>query len=125
MIFLDTSYLIGAMILGSPEDVRLREWLSSGQELGVSVIAWAEFLCGPITPESARLAATLFPSPEPCSSVDAARAAELFNLAGRRRGSLPDCLIAATCLRLGGELATNNVTDFRRFEPAGLRLVIM
>ena len=62
------------------------------------------------------------PQPGPLLPADAARAAALFNATGRRRGSLADCLIAATCLQLGASLATDNVDHFRRFEPMGLRL---
>ena len=53
----------------------------------------------------------------------AARGAELYNATGRRRGSLADCLIAATCLRLNAAIATDNVADFRLFEPMGLRVL--
>ena len=53
---------------------------------------------------------------------DAGMAAKLFNLAARRRDSLNDCMIAA--LRAGASVATTNRADFRRFEPAGLRVMI-
>jgi len=46
----------------------------------------------------------------------------LFNRAGRRRGSLLDCMIAAIALRAGAALATANQADFRRLRAAGLRL---
>jgi predicted nucleic acid-binding protein len=90
---------------------------------GLNVIAWGEFLCGPVTPEQTLLASAAFPDPVMLTPQDAARAAELFNATGRRRGSLADCLIAATCLRLGASIATNNLNDFQRFMPMGLRIV--
>ena len=47
VIHLDTSFLIRGLVHGSAEDRRLRDWLKKGETLGMSVIAWAEFLCGP------------------------------------------------------------------------------
>ena len=85
-------------------------------------MAWAEFRCGPVSAADVTAAAELLPNPIPILPADAERGADLFHATGRRRGSLADCLIAATCIRLGAELATENATDFARFEPLGLRL---
>jgi len=123
VILLDTSFLIGAFQPGSPQDATLRAWLGHGEELAVSVIAWCEFLCGPIEPRGAELASRIVPRRIGFAVEDAELAANLFNRAGRRRGSLTDCMIAATALRLGASLATEDAGDFRRFEPAGLVVV--
>ena len=37
-------------------------------------------------------------------------------------GQLPDCIIAATAILSGAELATSNAGDFVRFQDAGLEL---
>ncbi len=123
MIVLDTSFVIRALARGSTQDARLREWLRSGEELGISAIAWAELLCGPIEPDQVELAARVVSRRFPFGEDDAAAAARLFSETGRRRGSLTDCMIAATALRLEAPLATENPADFRRFEPAGLRIL--
>ena len=124
MTFLDTNFLVFALSPGTPEDRKLRILLQSNETVGVTSLAWAEFLCGPVTPEHVRLASILFPAPEPFTAEDAVRAAELFNGTGRRRGSLVDCMIAAVSLRVNAPLATNNVADFQRFTPWGLSLVV-
>lgn len=123
MIVLDTSFVIRALARGSSQDGRLREWLRSGEELGMSAIAWAELLGGPIDPDQVDLAARVVSRRFAFGEDDAAVAARLFNETGRRRGSLTDCMIAATALRLDAPLATENPADFRRFEPAGLRVL--
>jgi predicted nucleic acid-binding protein len=53
---------------------------------------------------------------------DAEIAARLFNKTARKRGTLMDCMIAATAIRIGAPLATSNVADFRRFKAEGLRI---
>lgn len=89
----------------------------------MSVITWTEFLCGPVAAAEIELAARMVEEPEPLIAGDAGVAARLFNLGGRRRGSLTDCMIAAVAIRVGAELATTDTADFRRLEPAGLTLV--
>jgi predicted nucleic acid-binding protein len=123
VIHLDTGFLISALRRGSLEDRRLREWLTRGEPLGISTIGWTEFLCGPVDADDVALAARVLEEPVTFLESDAGVAARLFNLGGRRRGSLNDCMIAATALRVGASLATTNLADFRRFEAAGLRVV--
>ena len=122
MTHLDTSFLIRALVRGSPQDVALREWLRVGERVAISVVAWTEFLCGPIRAHEVDLAARVVAQRVPFTEENAALAARLFNESGRRRGSLMDCMIAATALGGGALIATNNASDFRRFERAGLRL---
>lgn len=122
MILLDTNFLIAALAPGSPQDATLRKWLGGGEEVGVSVIAWCEFLCGPVESPQIELVTRIVPRRVGFEAEDAELAASLFNRAGRRRGSLTDCMIAATAMRLGASLATADAADFRRFEAAGLVL---
>ena len=93
--------------------------------MSVASVVWAEFLCGPLTPQQLATAQAFLPRPEPFIAEDAERAAVLFNTAGRKRGSLADCMIAAVCLRIGATLATSNVADFRPFAPAGLQVIAL
>jgi predicted nucleic acid-binding protein len=123
MIHLDTSFLIRALLRDSQEDRAIRGWLRSGQPLAMSAIGWAEFLGGPVDTRTVGLAARIVTERVPFTEEDAAAAANLFNQTGRRRGSLTDCMIAATALRLGAALATTNISDFRRLETVGLRLI--
>ena len=86
MIFLDTNFLIMGLVPGSAPDGCLRQWLQSGETLAVNVIVWAEFLCGPVTPDQIHLADQLLPRPEVLLPEDAMRVAQLYNSTGRRRG---------------------------------------
>jgi predicted nucleic acid-binding protein len=122
MIHLDTDFLIKALRRGSAEDQRLRGWLTRGEPIGISAVSWTEFLCGPIDADLVELATRVVDEPVALLATDAGVAARLFNLAGRRRGSLNDCMIAAIALRLDASIATSNLADFRRFEPAGVRI---
>ena len=116
MIHLDTNFVIRGFTPGTAEDTTLRAWLGAGWHIQVSSPAWAEFLCGPVDAAVVRAAEAALGSP-------LALAAERFNVAGRRRGVMVDCMIAAVAVRHGAELATVNTADFARFAPRGLRLM--
>ena len=123
MIHLDSSFLIRALVRHSPQDKLLRDWLVDKAPLALSTVVWAEFLCGPVESLDVEVAAGVFRERVPFVSDDAVLSAHLFNLTGRRRGSLMDCMIAATAIRAEASLATANPADFRRLESAGLRVV--
>ena len=123
MIHLDTGFLISALRRGSIEDRRLREWLAQREPIGISAVGRTEFLCGSVEPHDVELAARVLQEPVSLLARDAGMAARLFNLAGRRRGSLNDCMIAAVALRAGASVATTDIEDFRRFESAGLQVM--
>ena len=102
MIHLDTNFLIQALVPNSAAEAKLQTWLRDGEDLGISSIAWSEFLCGPLTQNDETVAHILFPAPESFLAADAHRAAELFNATGRRSRSLADYQIAAIPRRTGG-----------------------
>ncbi len=122
MIHLDTSFLIRILAPDAPE-TRLLETMDPDESIVVSALAWAEFQCGPIKPAEQELATRIVDSYRDFTIEHAGVAARLFNESGRRRGSLPDCVIAAVAIHDGARLATANLTDFRRFESAGLKLI--
>jgi predicted nucleic acid-binding protein len=123
LIHLDTSFLIRSLVADTLQDRKLREWLADGQPVGMSCIAWAEFLCGPVQTRHLKLALEIVAEPERFGLPDAELAARLFNQSGRRRGTLTDCMIAASALRVGGSLATANAGDFHRFVSSGLSVL--
>ncbi len=120
MIHLDTNYLIVTLPSVTPEGARLRGWLRADEPLGMSAMAWAELLCGPLDSGDEALARALLQTVEPITPDDAEKAAKLFNATGRRSRSLADCLIAATALRCGARIATSNRADFQPFVAHGL-----
>ena len=122
MIHLDTSFLIRALVRGSPEDARLRGWMRADEPLGMSVIAWSEFLCGPIDETALSLASLVVRRRPEFTEEIATISARLFNESGRRRGTMIDCMIAAAAIAERASVATANPADFRRFEALGLAL---
>ena len=122
MVHLDTNFLIQATVAGSPAHAGFRMWSAAGESLGVSAVAWAEYLCGPLDPQGAAFAKQMFPLPESFLAGDAVLAAELFNKTGRRSRSLADCMIAAVAIRCRAKLATINTPDFQPFVQHGLAL---
>ncbi len=125
MIHLDTNYIIGLLVKGSPEAGDVDGWMAAGQSLATSAISWTEFLAGPVTLlEISRAEAVLQSRIIPFGQKEAALAADLFNKTGRRRGSRFDCLIAATAIISQAEVATANQSDFKLFVPHGLTLSV-
>lgn len=122
-IHLDTSFLIRSLVRGSRESALLRTWLGERRSIAMSTFAWGEFLCGPLTNEDQARARRIAHTHVPFGTDEAVAAARLFNHAGRRRGSFADCVIGATALTAGAELATTNPSDFGRFIGAGLEVV--
>ena len=122
MTHFDTNFLIRATVAGSEADHRFRAWAAAGENFGISVVAWAEYLCGPVDPVLASIAKQLVPNREALLVTDAEFSAELFNRTGRRSRSLADCMIAAVAIRCGTKLATINLADFQPFVQHGLVL---
>jgi predicted nucleic acid-binding protein len=122
MIDFDANFLVDVFQRGSASARLLDRWIHRGEPLGISSIAWAEFLCGPVAPGDAVAARELLGTIEPCNGADATLAAELFNATGRRSRSLPDCLIAAVAIRRRAPLATLDKADFNRLGRFGLQL---
>lgn len=123
VIYLDANFLIDALVAGSEQEAQIVQWLEAGESLGISAIAWGEFLCGPLSPAAEVIARQLFFTVTPLERVDAEKAAALFNLTGRRSRSFADCCIAAIAVRMGALLATGNRSDFLLMVDHGLELV--
>ena len=122
MIHLDTSFLVRALIPGTPEETKLRKWAGEGQALIMSSVAWAEFLCGPLDIGDLSVAERLVKRRKDFTPDEAVGAARLFNESGRRRGTIIDCMIGAAALADGASVATSNAAHFSRFAAAGLKL---
>ncbi len=122
MIHLDTNFLIDALVPDSGKETQLVDWLSAGEKLGISAVAWGEFLCGPLSATAEELARKLLPDADSLERADAEKAAALFNLTGRRSKSYADCCIGALAIRFGAPLATSNGDDFTPLVPHGLAL---
>jgi len=121
-MFLDTNYLIANTDANTAASRQIDEWIISGEPIHVSAMAWAEYLCGPITSDDEIKTALMLTSIEPIGAEVASFAAQLFNKTGRRSRSLPDCIIGATAILAGQPLATLNRADFEPFTAFGLTL---
>ena len=122
MVHLDTNFLIDALVAGSPQESALALWLASGEPVGISAVAWGEFLCGPLSPAAEAAARQMLPVSENLTRTDAEMAADLFNKTGRRSKTYADCCIAAVAIRVHARLATSNAGDFAPFTLLGLTL---
>lgn len=123
MIHLDTNFLVQATHVGSHESEIVLEWLRAGETLGMSIVAWAKYLCaGPNADEDLSLAGRIVAHRVDFTEEMAALSAKLFNASGRRRGTFTDCMIAATAIVERASIATANLKNFRKFERFGLTL---
>lgn len=122
MIHLDTNFLVRGLVEGTREARQVDDWCARGEPLAICSLVWAEFLCGSVGAPEHALEIEFIGDVLDVGIAHAERAAALFNAGGRRRNSLPDCLIAACAIESDAALATSNVEDFRRFVPLGLRL---
>ena len=121
-VHLDSSFLIHALVAFSVEALALRTWFRQGRPVAMSAVAWGEFLCGPLSEEERALALRIVPTHLPVRSEEAAEAARLFNATGRRSGSFHDCVVAATALGAGAELAVGDQLVFAPFDAYGVTL---
>ena len=123
MIHLDTNCLVDVHAPRSRVRLLLRPRLAVGEKVSCSVLAWAEYLCGPLSRQERELSWQLIEgSPVPLDSFATELGAQFFNSTGRRRGSLADCLIAAIAISSDAVLMTLNEANFLVFESLGLRL---
>src|SRR5579871_6043370 len=111
MIHLDSSFLIRSLVPQTPEAIQIERWLRNKVPLGASAVCWAEVLCGPFDVAKIPTLRQMLGTPVPFTDRDTARAAELFNLGGRRRGIFVDCMIAAIAIGENATLATLNLAD--------------
>lgn len=103
--------------------IRVRQRVQEGTLPEASVVAWHEFVRGPLLPdELLRIERVVGARIRPITRSTAELAARLFNATGRRRASTADCFIAASAIEHQAELMTENLGDFILFEPFGLKL---
>ncbi len=120
MICLDTNYLILGLSKGSNESKKLIQWFQNGDLLVTPMPVWYEFLCGPVNQSQIEVMRSFISEIIPFGEKQAVLAADLFNVAGRKRSLRVDAMIAATAMIADAKLATNNREDFSRFK--GLKL---
>ena len=80
MLHFDTNFLIALLRPDTPQKAITHRWRLAGQSFGISAVAWAEFLRGPIASLDVARALTLFDIVEPLLAADTEKAADLFNL---------------------------------------------
>ncbi|MCE0522058.1 MAG: PIN domain-containing protein [Methylacidiphilales bacterium] len=123
MIHLDANFLIGVANRHLPVESAIVGWLQRGEGFAASAVAWAEFLNGPVEQRHIQQMSVMIQHRViSFGRSEAEKASRLFNQTGRRRGSQPDCFIAATAICSGAKLATQNHKHFALFVPFGLHL---
>lgn len=126
IIHLDTNVLIDIATAGAAVGDKVEKWLEEGRVLAASSTVWFEYISGPFTADTVELAlAALQGGIIPFDSHQAEKAAELYNLTGRRRALRFDCMVAAAAIISDVTLATSNGADFLMFAPFGLKLEVV
>lgn len=123
MICLDTNYLIRSLVENSAEASDLVTWARSGESLVTPMVAWYEFLCGPVNEEHVQTVRGFLSEVIPFDERQAEEAARLINATGRKRSLRIDATIAGCAITANAKLATDNRNDFELFRPCGLQLV--
>jgi len=91
----------------------------------VSAFAWHEFVSGPLQKEQTDFVLSFVEERIiPIDREIAELAATLYNETGRKKGSRPDCIIAATAIAQKSFLVTYNKSDFAPFFDFGLQLIL-
>lgn len=123
MIHLDSNLLIALADATDPHRAAALALMQGSPAAAVSSLAWWEFQCGPVSRQGTLLVRQLLTGGIiPFEESQSREAARLFNAAGRVRRLKFDCLIAATAILAGAQLATANARDFTPFIPHGLKL---
>jgi predicted nucleic acid-binding protein len=122
-LHLDTNCLIDLLFGNSKTRSILKAKLLAGWICSTSTLAWHEFVCGPLQSEQKQdiwdfLEGRVLPMDFEIAEL----AAEIFNKSGRKKGSKPDCIIAATAIYHNATLLTWNKKDFRNIKKLGFAL---
>jgi predicted nucleic acid-binding protein len=124
VIHLDTNLLIAA---SDKRDLHVTsfQWvLALRRSMGASACAWTEFHSRLVDAKTERMIMQILQGGIiPFDEATAAFAGRLFCATGSKRRNRMDCMIAATAILAGAELATVNPDDFKPFVPHGLKLL--
>jgi len=123
VICLDTNYLIRGVTAGAEEAHELISWAEADEPLITPMVAWYEFLCGPVTPIQIATIRAFLQEIVVFDEIQATSAATLFNATGRKRALRVHAMIAGTAIAMEARLATSNRADFAPFVPHGLQLL--
>jgi len=124
MILLDTNYLIRVLVEGTLEADHVRNWITAGEDLCTSSIAWYELLCGPVDEAGVELVGAIVNYRIiPYTTDHAMESARFFNSTGRKRRLRVDSMVVAAAIVRNAQLETDKVQDFGEFLPQSLKMV--